>query len=86
MGSSRNRAQAHVPCISRQILNHYTTRKVPLFILEKKSWFKINLLILIACAKLISYTILMNLKKQNHMIISINAEKALDKIQHLFMI
>ena len=27
--SSRTRDQTHVPCISRQILNHWTTREVP---------------------------------------------------------
>ena len=29
MGSSQTRAQTHVPCIGRQILNHCTTRKAP---------------------------------------------------------
>ena len=32
------------------------------------------------------YTILTNLKIKNHTIISIDAENAFDKIQHLFMI
>ena len=30
VGSSQTRAQTHVPCIGRQILNHCTTREVPL--------------------------------------------------------
>ena len=30
VGSSRTRARTHVPCISRQILNHCTTREVPM--------------------------------------------------------
>ena len=29
MGSSWTRYQTHVPCIGRQILNHWTTREVP---------------------------------------------------------
>ena len=29
VGSSRIRAQTHVPCIGRRILNHCTTREVP---------------------------------------------------------
>ena len=29
VGSSRTRAQTHVPCIGRWILNHYATREVP---------------------------------------------------------
>ena len=29
MGSSRTRAQTHVPCIGRWILNHCATREVP---------------------------------------------------------
>ena len=32
VGSSQTRDRAHVPCIGRQILNHCTTREVPLFI------------------------------------------------------
>ena len=36
--------------------------------------------------QLIGYTILTNLKIKNHTIISIDAENAFDKIQHLFMI
>ena len=31
VGSSRTWAQTHVPCISRQILNHCATREAPLF-------------------------------------------------------
>ena len=30
VGSSRTRARTHVPCIGRQILNHGTTREVPI--------------------------------------------------------
>lgn len=33
-----------------------------------------------------SYMTLTNLNKQNHTIISVNAEKALDKIQYPFMV
>ena len=33
MGSSQTRAQTRVPCIGRRILNHCTTREVPIFIL-----------------------------------------------------
>ena len=33
-GSSRTRAQVHVPCTGRQILNHWATREV-LYILFK---------------------------------------------------
>ena len=29
VGSSQTRAQTHVPCISRQILNHWATREAP---------------------------------------------------------
>ena len=29
VGSSRSRAQTHVPCIGRRILNHCTTREAP---------------------------------------------------------
>ena len=29
VGSSQTRNQTHVPCTGRQILNHWTTRKVP---------------------------------------------------------
>ena len=29
VGSSRTRAQTHVPCIGRRILNHCATREVP---------------------------------------------------------
>ena len=30
VGSSQTRAQTHVPCIGRQILNHWATREAPL--------------------------------------------------------
>ena len=29
VGSSQTRAQTRVPCIGRQILNHYATREAP---------------------------------------------------------
>ena len=32
VGQSQNRAQTHVPCIGRQILNHCTTREAPKFV------------------------------------------------------
>ena len=37
VGSSRTRAQTHVPCIGRQTLNHHATREVPYqeFILDE---------------------------------------------------
>ena len=34
MESSRTRERARVPCIGRQILNHWTTKEVPLEALE----------------------------------------------------
>ena len=37
VGSSWTRARTHVPCISRQILNHCTTREVPVLGFLKKS-------------------------------------------------
>ena len=46
MGSSQTRAQTHVPCIGRQILNHCTTRETPNSITIEKcfslsfSWIK----------------------------------------------
>ena len=30
--SSLTKDQIHIPCIARQILNHWTTREVPLFL------------------------------------------------------
>ena len=33
VGSSYIRDQTHVPCTGRQILNHWTTRKVPMLCL-----------------------------------------------------
>ena len=35
VGSSRTRAGARVPCVGRQILNHYATREVPQFFFLK---------------------------------------------------
>ena len=32
VGSSQTRAQTHVPCIGRQILNHCATREVPVLL------------------------------------------------------
>ena len=34
VGSSWTRARTRVPCVSRRILNHCTTREVPIFIIE----------------------------------------------------
>ena len=34
IGSSRTRAQTHVPCIGRRILNHCATREVPSLLLK----------------------------------------------------
>jgi len=31
VGCSWSRGQTHVPCIGRQILNHWSTRKIPMF-------------------------------------------------------
>ena len=39
--SSQTRDQTHVPCIGRQILNHWTTKEVPLFpfvIVQNSNW------------------------------------------------
>ena len=37
MGSSQARAQTHVPCVGRRILNHWATRETPTFINWKSS-------------------------------------------------
>ena len=37
--SSPTRDRTHVPCIGRWILNHWTTREVPIFIFKVKFWF-----------------------------------------------
>ena len=37
VGSSRTRAQTRVPCIARQILNHWTTREAPNVFLKTHS-------------------------------------------------
>ena len=66
-----NRIQQHI----KRIIHHYQVG----FIQGMKGFFNIR--------KSISVIHHINkLKKKNHMIISIDAEKALDKIQHQFMI
>ena len=39
MGSSQTKARTHVPCIGRQILNHCTTREVPLLYFQRATLF-----------------------------------------------
>ena len=38
VGSSQTRDGTHVPCISRQILNHWTTREVLLCLLRVEAF------------------------------------------------
>ena len=48
MGSSRTRDRTHVPCIGRQILNHWTTRKILEQIFIYKNLLKFNIFFLIS--------------------------------------
>ena len=43
VGSSQTRDQTHVPCIGRQILNHCTTREIPLLNFDRHSINPFNL-------------------------------------------
>ena len=59
VGSSQTRTRTHVPCISRQTLNHCTTREAPIFFFKHLYW---SIIALQWCArfclttKWISYT------------------------------
>ena len=41
VGFSRTRGRTHVPCIDRQILNHCTTREVPILLFFSGSRFEV---------------------------------------------
>ena len=51
VGSSWTRAQTHVPCIGRRILNHCTTREAPKYFLEE------------LCYQMISKTLSVSVKR-----------------------
>ena len=50
VGSSQTRAQTRVPCISRQILNHCTTREAPIYSFFMNSQVVFNFLIVVTNA------------------------------------